>query len=472
MKLNLSDLAKIPPNVKKEIAKNLWAKQKLREAHALDYWQPWVCRHGGIHTGQMNVFQSTARRRLVFGGNRSGKSDLGAADTVHLWMGTHPYRENRTPCIIKMFSENFMYTLHKTIWPKMQKLIPPGSLASSRKNERGVITQLVNVNGSVIDFMTYEQDPKTFESFDADHAWFDEPPPQEIYEAVRRGLIDRSGTELFTMTPIRQPWIYHTLYLPAVEGKLTSTDIFDLYTECNPYISEDEIEELKEVFDEDTLKTRLFGKFKHLVGLVYPQFDRQFHVVKYFEWPREWPVWMCIDPHPKKPHAVTWIGVTPKDTKIVLDEMKLACNFETLAKEIKKRESEGRYRVVDRLVDTSIKAMDRQDQLLLLANAGIRCRFPAKHDRIDPGIEKVQEALSIREDHEGDKYASLYFRENCKGHVSEIVGYVWDEIGKPKKVKDDYMDNVRYIIDTEPRFNYSIQPARYAGGFGSYGGRR
>lgn len=458
------DISSLDINAKRELAKQLLLRKKVAEANTLRTWEPWTCRHNGVHTSQCDAFHSKARRVIVQGGNRSGKTFLGGAIVAHAFMGTHPTRKNRIPSIIKIFGEDFNNHIGGTILPKLLKFIPPSAIETKKKNERGIVTRIIGVNGSVIDLMSYDQEKTKFESFDADLAWFDEPPPYEIYEGVRRGLIDRKGEELFTMTPLREPWLYNTFYVPWMEGNLKDTEIFELRSDCNPYIDEAEIESLKDVYDEETLKTRIEGKFRHLSGLIWP-IERDVHVVPMFEWPREWPVYMSIDPHPKKPHAVSWMGITPIDQKVVIDELKYAGPISELAKLIFDKEKTNNYRIVDRLCDTSIKAIDRMDQAALLAAANIRCRFPAKHDRVIPGIEKVQQLLHIRQDHEGQPYSDLVFRENCRLHLKEIMSYVWDENGeKPKKVNDDLMDNIRYLCDIDPQFAQRIKTVSYTKG--------
>ena len=48
-----------------------------------------------IHEKQLEFHKSSKRNRWVFGGNRSGKTECGAVETVWLARGIHPYRENK-----------------------------------------------------------------------------------------------------------------------------------------------------------------------------------------------------------------------------------------------------------------------------------------------------------------------------------------------------------------------------------------
>ena len=48
-----------------------------------------------VHEKQLLFHKSKCRNRWVFGGNRSGKTECGAVETVWLARGIHPYRENK-----------------------------------------------------------------------------------------------------------------------------------------------------------------------------------------------------------------------------------------------------------------------------------------------------------------------------------------------------------------------------------------
>ena len=47
------------------------------------------------HIKQLEFHKCLKRNRWVFGGNRSGKTECGAVETVWLARGIHPYRQNK-----------------------------------------------------------------------------------------------------------------------------------------------------------------------------------------------------------------------------------------------------------------------------------------------------------------------------------------------------------------------------------------
>ena len=48
-----------------------------------------------VHQKQLAFHKCPKRNRWVFGGNRSGKTECGAVETVYMARGVHPYRKNR-----------------------------------------------------------------------------------------------------------------------------------------------------------------------------------------------------------------------------------------------------------------------------------------------------------------------------------------------------------------------------------------
>ena len=48
-----------------------------------------------VHKKQLDFHKCTKKNRWVFGGNRSGKTECGAVETVWLATGTHPYKANK-----------------------------------------------------------------------------------------------------------------------------------------------------------------------------------------------------------------------------------------------------------------------------------------------------------------------------------------------------------------------------------------
>ena len=48
-----------------------------------------------VHKKQLAFHKCPKKNRWVFGGNRSGKTECGAVETIWLARGIHPFRENK-----------------------------------------------------------------------------------------------------------------------------------------------------------------------------------------------------------------------------------------------------------------------------------------------------------------------------------------------------------------------------------------
>ena len=48
-----------------------------------------------VHKKQLAFHQCPKKNRWVFGGNRSGKTECGAVETVYMARGIHPFRQNK-----------------------------------------------------------------------------------------------------------------------------------------------------------------------------------------------------------------------------------------------------------------------------------------------------------------------------------------------------------------------------------------
>ena len=48
-----------------------------------------------VHKKQIAFHKCKKKNRWVFGGNRSGKTECGAVETIYLARGCHPYKKNK-----------------------------------------------------------------------------------------------------------------------------------------------------------------------------------------------------------------------------------------------------------------------------------------------------------------------------------------------------------------------------------------
>jgi len=337
-------------------------------------------------------------------------------------------------------------------------------IAEKQRNPIGIPVKWVFKNGNQFDILTHEQSTEQFEGWFGDLAWFDEPPPRDKYIATRRGLVDNNGRTTLTLTPLKQPWIYDEIYCNEDPSYYTVTmDIAD-----NPTLSEEAINEFSKTLTEEEKEARIHGKFRHLSGLVFKEFDPEIHIGRFPKGKSSWSYYFAIDPHPRTPTACVWLAVDEKDQLYVINEAWFA---EMTAKEI----ADGIHaeevglgiehmqiiRFIDPAMDKSNELMGGFNTKLELSKYGIACTR-ANND-FDYGITKIREAL--RPTYLPLLNASvprMQVSSECRHLIYEFQHYIWDDYTmrpedhdakqKVKKKNDHFIDCLRYILNANPRY--------------------
>lgn len=161
------------------------------------------------HKKQIAFHKCKKRNRWVFGGNRSGKTQCGAAEAVWIARGTHPYRKNKKDTFGWVVSLTAQVqrdvAQQKILYYLRPDWIADIVMLSGRKDNpaRGVIDQIFvkNVFGgtSVIGFKSCDQGREKFQGSSLDFVWFDEEPPRDVYEECVMRVADRKGDIFGTM---------------------------------------------------------------------------------------------------------------------------------------------------------------------------------------------------------------------------------------------------------------------------------
>jgi phage terminase large subunit-like protein len=112
--------------------------------------------------------------------------------------------------------ETLLHSIAAKIEPLFRFMIPDFCDPQFKVGSTGTVIRLkINYNtkgedcGSVIHFRSYDQRPDTFEGIDYDWLHWDEPPPEDILKAAERGKAVSNAPSWFTMTPLKEPFIYN-----------------------------------------------------------------------------------------------------------------------------------------------------------------------------------------------------------------------------------------------------------------------
>ena len=156
-----------------------------------------------VHKKQMEFHKCDKKNRWVFGGNRTGKTECGAVETVWLLRGIHPYKKNKPDVTGWVVSVSYEVQREVAQQKILSYLSPDWILdvvmQQGRKDslKNGVIDTIVvkNVFGgtSRLSFKSADQGREKFQGASLDFVWFDEEPPKDIYEECVMRVLDRCG---------------------------------------------------------------------------------------------------------------------------------------------------------------------------------------------------------------------------------------------------------------------------------------
>ena len=413
-----------------------------------------------VHEKQMEFHRCGFRNRWVFGGNRSGKTECGAAESVWLALGEHPYKANRAD--VQGWVVSLTQQVQRDVaQSKILKYLPPRRIedivmTSGRKGapEYGIIDHILVRNAfggiSKIGFKSCDQGREKFQGASLDFVWFDEEPPFDIYRECKMRVFDRAGYIFGTMTPLKGlTWVYDEIEL----NERQDPEVWCTHMEWkdNPYLDPAEVENMAAVMSDDEQQSRRFGRFFSGEGLVYPEFDPDRHVIDPFDVPADWQCAVSIDPGLNNPtschfYAVDFDGVI----YVVGEHYERGRSVDYHAEKILeladrlgwRRDSSGRLRALIDSAASQRTLASEKSVAELFYERGIAVNTRVNKD-LYSGIQRVK-SLFCR------KPTRIYIFRNCVNLIRELKGYWWGEGDRPRKADDHALDELRYFAMTQP----------------------
>ena len=416
-----------------------------------------------VHLKQMAFHKCQKKNRWVFGGNRSGKTECGAVEAVYMARGVHPYRQNKDGVFgwVVSLSQQVQRDVAQA---KILHYLNPSwiqdvTMLSGKKDSLkfGVIDQIRihNVFGgsSVIGFKSCDQGREKFQGSSLDFVWFDEEPPEDIYDECLMRVLDKNGDIFGTMTPLKGlTFIHDKIYLNSGQNPQVWHEFMEWAD--NPFLDKKQVEALSDTLSDDQLDSRRYGHFKENSGLVYPEFDQNVHVLtEPFILPADWQDIISIDPGLNNPLSAHWYAVDYDGNVFVVAE-----HFESgkdvfyhseRIKQISKAlgwktDAQGRYRaLIDSAANQKTLASSKSVTELFL-ESGIAVSPKVNKDMFS-GIQRVKQYLKVK-----DGRAKLYIFPCCVNLIRELKTYRWGEGDNPKKIDDHCLDELRYYLMTKP----------------------
>ncbi|MDE6294219.1 MAG: terminase family protein, partial [Clostridiales bacterium] len=239
-------------------------------------------------------------------------------ETVWLARGIHPYKQNkRTDGWVVSLSRRVQ---REVAQKKILHYLNPDWIADivmesgKSQNPSGGVIDYISVKNvfgtiSTIGFKTCEAGRDKFAGASLDYVWFDEEPPEDIYDECAMRVVDKKGLLFGTMTPLLGlTFVYKRIYL----NSQNDPEVWHIFMEWadNPYLDEKEVERVSAAMTDAERDVRRFGRFVDARGAVYTEFDERVHVIpSSTPIPADWQDRLSIDPGLNNPLSCHWYAV-------------------------------------------------------------------------------------------------------------------------------------------------------------------
>lgn len=356
---------------------------------------------------------------------------------------------------------------------------------------------------SSIQFMSIDQDPSDFASGDFHICAHDEPPSLAIWRENEARTMRVDGRMLLAMTwpddpSINVDWLYDEVYEPGRSGSDPTIAWFELWTTENKNLKQEAVAAQAEKWSSEISGVRIYGRPIRFSNRIHPEFtdttkiwcfrcdksiiavpsevsaDREMcphchsetigpynHVVE-FGASSVWPTVYLLDPHPRKPHMMLWVQISPQDDWYAITERKVEGDCTDVRRECDRIEAEMGLAIAQRLMDPNMGAspsgqrreVSWQDEF---AAAGLMCDLAS-----DAEIGRVRVNTMLKPDKD-TLCPRLVIHSRCRDAIYQLMRYSWDDFSKrvdreqkqqPKAKHDDFPALLKYLANSEPNFRF------------------
>lgn len=341
----------------------------------------------------------------------------------YIQVGKYWYRKSslgiEPPVRLRVTGEDWQHSIGETINAEMSKWIIADSYTTKHNSNPSVVCMYIFKNGSTIELMTHAQDIDLYESWKG-HGWApDEPPKQNIFESMSRGITGRNGKVLMCGTPLKEAWVLNELIQPenarydiAVMRELTFLDNETNYNHDKDLLTnagvlpgdidtyfklllayenkskaehvkilnqclKDVVPEhrfidviskliyLKKVNDtsEENRDSRFKGTFKSLIGRIYKRYKDFYHpeghLLKPFKIPTNWVVTFQIDFQQAEKMVLNFYAIDEMNRIYVIYEIFEYLSATDVAHEILRLKTANAWRLTYGEIDPLSKGDDK-----------------------------------------------------------------------------------------------------------------
>lgn len=379
--------------------------EEQRQTHSIEFTP---------HKYQQKVLDSLAEQILVVAGHRAGKSCVGAVWLIQQ-IAADMKAGIKTDYLVlgptyRILTQSTLKTLF-SYWPK--------GMGAYKKQES--LIQLAN--GGVVWIRSADK-PDAVEGMLAKAVWMDEAAlcNETTYDKVCQRMVQRKGQPhgrlLMTTTPYGSPSSWMNLRLIEQRATLPWLFYINFSMADNPYIERTVYDRAKATMNESLFQRDFEGRFVKIEGLIYPEFERNQHVVEPFEIPSHWPKWSGLDYGWTDPTSVVGITFDPEEKVfyIFTQYYKTKTAVEKIGEYLKK------YLFSYTLYDPS--AVGVMNEL----RAVCKLRIEPADNSVDVGIQRITKLL---------KESRIKIFDTCEDLIRELEGYCYDKKGSAKPGHDN-----------------------------------
>jgi len=423
-------------------------------------WECSTCNIREVRTSQRDPFHDLGEEATaVFGGNRAGKSEIGAMFSVATaassseWWVREWLKNNNLPFDIVptkpsdvlvsalSYSDALAY-----VRPKISKFLPAGCRFKNWNSHNRA--KVILPNGGTIISMSADSGRRKYQGIgNIKLAWLDEEHPQDIFEESLLRCVDARGKILLTMTPLLGITWPNELFVNT--EKTDSFKYHFLSGLDNPYVSSVKMRKATSHLSEASQQSRLYGKFTNQTGLVYPEINQKIHVIKPIEIKKEWKRFLTIDFGCVNPFACLVCCLDENTNTLYIVDEYYRTQQTTIANGHEVNRRFKKYAPFEFVV---CDPESKDSRMILARNCNLPNKPAPKHLGVVNTINLVKHRLQLQAD---DK-PRLYIFNRCKELLKEFRLYSWaknQQKDLPQKKHDHGLDALRYLC----AFLYRIQ---------------
>ena len=430
---------------------DICAALELGEKYPLAAWETWT--EGPYGTSQRRAIHAIVAHQtvLVWGGNKSGKSDLNIVLALCYCMGGDnpvvqsflrlnglpadliPDGPGRSWLLAPRHTDSIRY--HRN---RVEHFIRGARFKWSNKAATQEAVLRIWIDGydepAELWFKAHSQGVDGMKGDSIRYLGVDEqcPEPMLNQALIRLGEHEK-GRCVFSMTHDVHSgvsWVKARFIDRKVEGATeVSIDVRD-----NPHIAKGVMEKRLAGMTPAEKAAALTGAFESAQGMVYPDFRRGVHVRPSMAIPSDWPRYGAADFGWSNPNVFLWFALSPDGVVVVYREFyraKLrASEFGEIIKAICEEHDELLIRV---FCDPSAIQTVHEFGIAL----GMDCE--AAFRDVETGVKSFNARLA-------DSPPTVLFHDSCVHYLREIPSYRRDARGKIIKKNDHGCDGGRYGI--------------------------